>query len=275
MTRHVPALIAACFAGMVLVACETAAPYSNVIDTTGDGVGFSDYTQYRRAQEELARIRRADAAQAAQRSAQGQGSALAAQPADAPRSVAQDAVAALRGRDSGGIGAPEASSTLTPSPMPGQLSADMDAPTTGSEPLSAMGSAAPAQGGGVSDQRFEPGSFADGGGAQLPQRDTVPQVQVADAELGTAGGPNLFAYAISTTHQVGTQRYTRSHPLRWRRWEAACRQFTSQDLAQEAFLAAGGPEQDPNHLDPDGDGFACWWDPAPFREAARTVRARE
>ena len=49
-------------AALVLVsACTSSAPYSNVIDTAGGGVGFSDYAQYMRAQEELSRIRRAEA----------------------------------------------------------------------------------------------------------------------------------------------------------------------------------------------------------------------
>jgi hypothetical protein len=30
---------------------------------------------------------------------------------------------------------------------------------------------------------------------------------------------------------------------------------------------AGGPRRDPLGLDPDGDGFACAWDPTPFRTA--------
>ena len=31
--------------------------------------------------------------------------------------------------------------------------------------------------------------------------------------------------------------------------------------------SAGGPERDSEGLDPDGDGFACGWDPAPFRRS--------
>jgi hypothetical protein len=34
-------------------------------------------------------------------------------------------------------------------------------------------------------------------------------------------------------------------------------------------LANGGPERDKEGLDPDGDGFACGWDPRPFRSALR------
>lgn len=48
---------------------------------------------------------------------------------------------------------------------------------------------------------------------------------------------------------------------------AACAKFSSPDLAQEAFLSAGGPDRDRKGLDPDGDGYACSWDPRPFRTA--------
>ena len=39
--------------------------------------------------------------------------------------------------------------------------------------------------------------------------------------------------------------------------------------AQQAFLEAGGPERDRKGLDPDGDGYACAWDPTPFRAAVQ------
>ncbi len=77
-------------------------------------------------------------------------------------------------------------------------------------------------------------------------------------------GPNIVQFAISTTHAVGTQMYKRSS---LRVSGSACAKFASPDLAQEAFLAAGGPEKDRKGLDPDGDGFACSWDPRPFRAA--------
>ena len=46
-----------------------------------------------------------------------------------------------------------------------------------------------------------------------------------------------------------------------------CNGYANPDDAQRDFLARGGPERDPRGLDPDGDGFACAWDPAPFRAA--------
>ena len=38
-----------------------------------------------------------------------------------------------------------------------------------------------------------------------------------------------------------------------------CSDFASAAAAQKAFLASGGPFQDPNNLDRDGDGLACEW----------------
>ncbi len=77
-------------------------------------------------------------------------------------------------------------------------------------------------------------------------------------------GPNIVEYAIQTTNAPGQQLYSRS-AIRLSSPEAACRRYGSTDQAQEAFLSAGGPQRDPKGLDPDGDGFACAWDPRPFR----------
>jgi hypothetical protein len=81
-----------------------------------------------------------------------------------------------------------------------------------------------------------------------------------------SSGPNIVAFALSTTHAPGTPVYRRSgfgnrDPF------ANCGRYASADLAQEAFLEAGGPERDRQGLDPDGDGFVCGWDPRPFRAA--------
>lgn len=89
----------------------------------------------------------------------------------------------------------------------------------------------------------------------------------ATAAAAAVAGPNIVEYALATSHPVGTPRYPRWNPFRWQTWERNCLQFASQNAAQEAFLAAGGPERDRGNLDPDGDGYACWWDPEPFRRA--------
>ena len=47
-----------------------------------------------------------------------------------------------------------------------------------------------------------------------------------------------------------------------------CSGYASADIAQRAFIAAGGPILDPKGMDPDGDGFVCGWDPRPVRNAS-------
>ena len=47
---------------------------------------------------------------------------------------------------------------------------------------------------------------------------------------------------------------------------STCRRFESEDEAQRQFLANGGPQNDRFNLDPDGDGFACKFDPEPYRK---------
>lgn len=78
--------------------------------------------------------------------------------------------------------------------------------------------------------------------------------------------PNIVQYALSTSNPVGVPLYKRAS-LQLTNADSACARFTSPDRAQEAFLASGGPEKDRKGIDPDGDGFACSWDPTPFRAA--------
>lgn len=82
-----------------------------------------------------------------------------------------------------------------------------------------------------------------------------------------SAGPNIVAYALKTTNPVGTPVYKRGGFNKKGKYERNCAQIPQPDLAQIAFLEAGGPMQDPKGMDPDGDGYACDWDPAPFRQA--------
>ena len=93
---------------------------------------------------------------------------------------------------------------------------------------------------------------------------------VQPTELPTRPGsdqPNIVEYALRTNHPVGTPLYRRVSLRSSQHSAQACARFPSLDQAQIAFLSRGGPERDRNGLDPDGDGFACSWDPAPFRKA--------
>lgn len=80
-------------------------------------------------------------------------------------------------------------------------------------------------------------------------------------------GPSIVEYALSTRNRVGEPLYARSRMFAESRFNKNCAKYPSPDQAQQAFLKAGGPKRDSKGLDPDGDGFACYWDPTPFRRA--------
>lgn len=80
--------------------------------------------------------------------------------------------------------------------------------------------------------------------------------------------PNIVQYALQSNNPRGAQMYKRSNLLKGRA-DRKCAKYGSADLAQMAFLDKGGPRHDRLGLDPDGDGYACDWDPAPFRQAVQ------
>lgn len=74
--------------------------------------------------------------------------------------------------------------------------------------------------------------------------------------------PLLDAYASSSRHTPGTVVWPRANP---RPTGLACSGYASAASAQTAFLNSGGPGTDRLGLDPDGDGYACGWNPAPYQ----------
>lgn len=77
-----------------------------------------------------------------------------------------------------------------------------------------------------------------------------------------SGGINLPAYALKQTNAVGQRVYQRSNS-----GLSNCSRYRNDpDAAQRAFLQAGGPQRDSRRLDPDGDGFACAWNPDFYRK---------
>lgn len=100
--------------------------------------------------------------------------------------------------------------------------------------------------------------------AQNRARYEIIQPEALPTRPGT-DTPNIVQYALQTTNPKGAPIYRRSSFASENRHLRNCAAFTSADMAQEAFLSNGGPDRDRQNLDPDGDGFACGWDPAPFR----------
>ncbi|GAB5437766.1 hypothetical protein [Falsiruegeria mediterranea] len=88
-------------------------------------------------------------------------------------------------------------------------------------------------------------------------------------ERDSAAQPNIVSYALRTTNPKGVQIYSRAGFNLQAKSQRNCAGFASSDQAQIEFLANGGPERDRKSLDPDGDGYACAWDPAPFRRAVQ------
>ncbi len=93
--------------------------------------------------------------------------------------------------------------------------------------------------------------------------------QIEPRSLPTRSGaaqPNIVAYALATTTPVGERVYPRIGLNILSRHERNCRSYASADQAQIDFLSRGGPKSDRRGLDPDGDGYACDWDPARYRK---------
>ena len=95
-------------------------------------------------------------------------------------------------------------------------------------------------------------------------------VRIGPTELPVRPGtniPNIVAYALQTNNPLKTQLYKRGPFASEKRALVNCNAYSSPGKAQEVFLLKGGPKRDRYGLDPDGDGFACTWDPTPFRLA--------
>lgn len=97
-------------------------------------------------------------------------------------------------------------------------------------------------------------------------------------QLSIAASQNFTTTPISVKlplrrYGFGTQRYLRSAGSNLN--STACTAFQNLLEAQNAFIDAGGPENDPQNLDPDGDGYACDYDPRETYEAPVSCKAGE
>ena len=236
---------------LAFAACTPAVPNS------GEGVGFQDYTTYSQSREA---------------SLNGGGS-VASPIAPATGFSQQRIGAALDAADGR---APVGAAPVIPgAPLQGAVIGSTDpnrprgnAPAGIREENGEM-AAKPA---GISDENdfgaVSARETIESDAARIAQNRAQYQVVQPGALPQRSGesGPNIVDYALATRHAPGTQLHKRSS-LRANRAAAACVKYGSPDQAQEAFLAKGGPDRDRLGLDPDGDGFACGWDPRPFRTA--------
>ncbi len=109
--------------------------------------------------------------------------------------------------------------------------------------------------------------------ARTYRADTAPARPVArpsDLPVAASGPypgttPVLVRYAAAARHEPGIAVWPRQGGSAATA-ARACASYSDAARAQIAFLAAGGPDRDPRGMDPDGDGFVCGWDPAPYRQ---------
>lgn len=228
---------------LALLACAPAVPDS------GAGVGRQDYNAY---------LRERDAA------------ALRPQPI-VPPGFSTDVVGAAiaRADDAARTPAPSTGAVIGATPLGGTGSGDRPRGNAPAGIKEESGELIHAAKPGISDEQdFQAVSqreTIESDRARIERNRTQYQVIQPGAVPTRPGalGPNIVDYALATKHPVGTQLYRRSSF--GGNAAARCGGYSSPDLAQEAFLARGGPERDRLGLDPDGDGYACGWDPSPFR----------
>ncbi len=227
-------MISAAFAA--LAACSPPVPDS------GKGVGFGDYDTYAREQRA--------------RDAQLSGNALPAPDVVSSEPLgAGQTVASGDGSDL----AAQTQAALNSSPTSSAASEDPPQAVIGSSGISQENNFDA-----VGAQRS-----IESDAAKIAQNRAQYKVIEAEAlpKRSGSGGPNIVDYAVTTKHPVGTQVYRRIGVNMTGKARRNCAKYTSADRAQSDFLENGGPQRDRKGLDPDGDGFACSWDPGPFRKA--------
>ncbi len=238
----------------VLSACAPAVPDSAA------GIGFGTEDEAMRAREaELAGAPASIERLAPPQALSSESLTPAQAPAPATRTPATTATAASNTGSSADIAAETAAALAASAPASPAGAATPPADTV----RTASGLSAENDFTAVSGQRS-----IQGDAALIAENRSQYQVVEPTAVPERSGGsqPNIVAYALATSHPKGTRVYSRTGINLQGRAERNCRGFASADLAQIEFLSRGGPERDRAGLDPDGDGYACSWDPAPFRK---------
>jgi hypothetical protein len=265
-----PCLNVSCLrASLSVVALVAVAACTPSVPDSGAGVGFTDYNTYLREREAALR--------SGQQAPLPPGGPVAVAPAPVQpvgTGFSTDRInATLNGSTAAAApapGAPLSGTTAFDPALAGGTEANRPRGITPAGIREESGEVAAIQGStGISDEqdfsavsaRETIESDAERIARNRAQYQVIPPTALPQRPSDT--GPNIVAFALSTTHGVGQPQYRRSglgaNP------ERACARYPSPDLAQQAFLERGGPERDRLGVDPDGDGFACAWDPRPFR----------
>ena len=261
----------------LLAACTSPAPYEQPVG----GVGFGSYSEYQQQREASLNT--------GLRPGQGPG------PVNSYAAPTQTATPGF-GVPLTGTGAAVAGTSPAAQPPPSAVIAAVDAVQPGAQPLNTplvagAGAAIPAAPatGATAQAQVDPALPVNNAGisdeqefSAVASRETIEtdkariaanraqyqQVQpgALPERSGGAGASPIIEYAINAPNKLGQAIYKRSG-VSLSSTERSCGKYATAAAAQEAFLKSGGPKRDPKNLDPDGDGFACTWDPTPFQKA--------
>ena len=211
---------------LALAACNQQVPDS------GAGVGFNDYAQY-----ELERASREAALQGTS------GPTLAQNGAIVPAAP--------------GITTTElAAAGIAPAESAGPTDAEQAAPASNPEISDEQSFSAVA-----SRESIE--SDAERRARQAAAYQLIEATALPDRS-GNAG-PNIVQYALQAPNDRGETVFDRFGLSGEGRFQRNCAKYRTPDDAQRDFISRGGPQRDRLGIDPDGDGFACGWDPQAFR----------
>ncbi|WP_108482836.1 hypothetical protein [Oceaniglobus ichthyenteri] len=244
-----------------LAACQPAVPDS------GAGVGFTDYAAYEQSRiDRDAALRRGESV-----FPQGTVDAPATPPAPARQVISTEDLRAA-GLPTGAATTAAATPPVSTQPIGAPASAmqpDLATadPITPGAPRTSNPGISDEQDFGAVSERQTIESDAERIARQRAAYEVV-QPTAVPARPGSSA-PNIVAFALSTTNAVGQKIYNRSGFNAESKFLRACASYSSSDRAQEDFLKNGGPQKDSKGVDPDGDGFACYWDPTPFRKVAQ------
>lgn len=237
-----------------VAACEPPPPQSY-----SGGVGFGDYGEYQRMR----------AAQASTPVQTVQGPiGNAAEPFPQTQTPGTGAPTAAELAQAGVSGAASLAQTQPAQPALPPSTAALPATTA----AAATPPAAPVNHVGISDEQdfsaVSSRETIESDKERIAQNRAQYQ-QIQPGALPERTGDNaarIIEYAVKAPNRLGEAIYKRSS-LALSNNERACARYANPEEAQEAFLNSGGPQRDPKNLDPDGDGFACRWDPTPFQAA--------
>jgi hypothetical protein len=249
----------------VAITLGALAACSPVVPDSGAGVGFDNSIEAQRARD----------------AALENGTTINGQPLIPPTAVSQETIPLSA--TSQVSSQPLAAAGTIPSGDSGDIAAETAAAlnaanrNSGQVPLQASPSnPAPLSNAGISNEnnfnRVSGARSIDDDAALIASNRQQRQV-VQPTALPTRSGsaqPNIVAYALQTDNPRGNRIYSRTGISLASKSQRNCAKFASPDLAQISFLENGGPQKDRQALDPDGDGYACGWDPSPFRQAVKS-----